>query len=151
LLLAIVVVGGVPVAITVILSIKQQSGAFADPKFLARYGLLYENYRVNSYFWEAVTLARRVVTICFLQLLSSTRALSFMWVAVVNTLFLLLHILVSPYRTAEENFVRRRSVPPFVLAGPIDSRLLPCAVLCCAVSCRWRLCLCQCCCWPRSC
>jgi hypothetical protein len=98
---------------------------FGERKVLSRLGILFEPYRSDCFWFEIVILARRVVTICLLALLSQTRAVSFMWVAISNCLWLLTQMSLVPYKERVENWLETIALSVLAIASIVLVEVQP--------------------------
>jgi hypothetical protein len=63
-------------------------------------------YKPEFYFWECVILARRVLLVGLTVALSArSQAVLFMWLSLVNVLFLFLHMMLFPFVNPQDNYV----------------------------------------------
>jgi hypothetical protein len=65
---------------------------------------LYEHYRPARYYWELVQILRRILAVGIFTLLNAEgHEVTFCFVAMVNVLFLALHMYCNPLPTKWEN------------------------------------------------
>jgi len=72
-------------------------------KFSRRYGILFECYKPECFYWEVVMLIRRAVAIFLLTLMSTNRPLSYTWLSILHIIMVLVVLELKPYPKNLEN------------------------------------------------
>ncbi len=91
-----------PIIIVIALYIAYLLNRTIDPIFQTRYGLLFEGYKTQCFWFESYVLVRRVTLIALLVSLRNN-ATVFSWISLANILFLYFHGYVRAYCAEAHN------------------------------------------------
>jgi len=81
----------------------QRTNRLAVPKMTLRYGVLYEVYKPERWYWEGFVLIRRLSLVWITVALSQDDSQRNAWLSFANILFLMAHMLARPYRNDQHN------------------------------------------------
>jgi hypothetical protein len=104
----LVYVIGAPLAVgTILFRVRNRLG---DQVVLNRYGFLLAGYRRERFYWEMVVMARRFCVVLAAVALDSVLELQLAVCSLVCLIFLVLHVIYSPYATDESTLLSRLNV-----------------------------------------
>jgi hypothetical protein len=104
----LVYVVGAPSAVgTILFRVRNRLG---DQVVLNRYGFLLAGYRREKFYWEIVVMARRFCVVLGAVALDSVLELQLAVCSLVCLVFLVLHVVYSPYATDEATLLSRLNV-----------------------------------------
>ena len=104
----LVYVVGAPLAVgTILFRVRNRLG---DQIVLNRYGFLLAGYRREKFYWEIVVMARRFCVVLAVVALDSMLELQLAVCSLVCLIFLVLHVVYSPYASDEATLLSRLNV-----------------------------------------
>jgi len=126
-LLIFIVVGG-PLTLLAFLVNNWHHKRLNIPKHVKRYGVLFEMYRDNRFFWEFVVLARRAILLTINTVVVTNRSAGLSALSTANVLVLLLHVAMWPYEKEWPNYVELFSLSILcVITNTLNGESLPLA------------------------
>jgi len=107
----------VPAVLWAFLYVKRRRGEFTDPKFVRRYGFLFDGFKEQFYFWSAYNLWRRyIISLVFILIPYGSSLQRSVSLETLLCLLFFIHLVVRPYAAST------LSVPETPLApSPIAS------------------------------
>jgi hypothetical protein len=131
--LAFAVVIGVPLALLVGTTtlhcrglLKRGPGHEARyEKLRTRYGVLFEVYRPNRFFWEVSVLLRRSVLTAIFVALPASRSVKCAAIVIANVAFLFIHMLGKPYISSLSNLFESLSIATLTIVAAVLSVTTP--------------------------
>jgi len=105
ILLAVVVAGG-PICILAVLLLNNYNGILRSDANRSRFGLLFECYTKENYYWQFVIFVRRVVLVVLCNSAAYLdRQNSLIWASFFNIIWLGLQTFFRPYRNLLDNIL----------------------------------------------